>query len=58
MFNYCKSLYGNYVAAALFDGDWHSNEKDELMREYGFTEEEAEAICEELAEMERTIAEG
>lgn len=37
-------------AAALYDGGWRSTDKDQMMDEYGLAEQEAEAICERLAE--------
>ncbi len=33
------------AAAALFDGGWRENDKEELMKEYGLMESEAEEIC-------------
>lgn len=39
-------------AAALYDGGWRAEDKDELMTEYDLTEEEADEICEYLAEYE------
>lgn len=38
-----------FEVAALYDGGWRSEDKEELMSEYGFSEEEAEEICEALA---------
>ena len=43
-------------AANLFDGEWRSTDRDELMRVYDMSEEEATEICEELAEVERMKA--
>lgn len=40
------------VAAALYDGGWRSSDRDELMQEYDFTSDEADAICEQLREYE------
>lgn len=37
-------------AAALYDGGWRADDKDDLISEYGLTEEEVNAICEKLAE--------
>lgn len=45
-------------AANLYDGGWRSTDRDELMRVYDMTEEEATEICEELAEVEKMMAEG
>lgn len=39
-------------AAALFEGGWRAEDKDQLISEYQLTEEEAEQICNELKEME------
>lgn len=42
----------SYASAMLYDGGWRASDKDELMEEYGLTSEEAETICNELAELE------
>ena len=39
-------------AAALFDGGWRAEDKEQLMAEYDLTEAEATEICEWLKEME------
>lgn len=39
-------------AAALYDGGWRAEDKDEIIEEYDLTEEEAEKLCELLAEFE------
>lgn len=39
-------------AAALYDGGWRAEDRDELISEYGLTEEEVSKICEILAEFE------
>lgn len=39
-------------AAALYDGGWRAEDKEELIAEYQITEEEAAKICEILAEFE------
>ena len=36
-------------AAALYDGGWRAEDKEELMAEYELAEEEATKICEILA---------
>lgn len=46
------TMDNQYRAAALYDGGWRSGDKEELMAEYGLTEEEAEEICEELKQYE------
>jgi hypothetical protein len=40
------------AAAALYDGGWRADDRDELIAEYDLTEEEADAICEMLREYE------
>ena len=37
-------------AATLYDGGWRADEREALIGEYDLTEEEADAICEKLAE--------
>lgn len=39
-------------AAALYDGGWRSNDREELIAEYQLSEDEADAICEKLKEYE------
>lgn len=39
-------------AAALFDGGWRSEDKQELIQEYELTAEEAETLCTILASYE------
>lgn len=39
-------------AAALYDGGWRFDDKDQLVEEYGFSEEEAANVCEYLKEFE------
>ncbi len=41
-------------AAALYDGGWRAEDKSELVEEYGLTEDEANEICEILAEFENS----
>ena len=38
-------------AAVLFDGGWRAEDRDWLISEYDFTAEEADDICELLAEL-------
>lgn len=38
----------NTSAAALYDGGWRSTDAEQLMDEYDLTQDEADAICEEL----------
>jgi hypothetical protein len=39
-------------AAALYDGGWRAEDRDQLITEYDLTPEDAEAICELLKDME------
>jgi hypothetical protein len=39
-------------AAALYDGGWRSDDREELIAEYQLSEDEADAICEKLKEYE------
>lgn len=41
-----------HSAAALYDGGWRASDRDQLIAEYGLTEDEADAICAELERME------
>ena len=40
-------------AAALFDGGWRAEDRDFLISEYDLTDDEADSICEVLAEFEK-----
>jgi len=40
-------------AAALYDGGWRAEDRDELIEEYELAEEDADAICEKLKEYEQ-----
>ena len=42
-------------AAALYDGGWRSTDRDQMMSEYNLTREEADRICEVLAELEQDL---
>lgn len=37
-------------AAALYDGGWRAEDRDQLISEYDLTEDEADQLCEALAE--------
>ena len=53
---YIRSNHGmdnQYSAANLYDGGWRADDRDELIEEYGLTEDEADDICKELARIER-----
>lgn len=39
----------------LFDGGWRADDYEELKKEYGFTDEEARQVCEELALIEEAV---
>lgn len=41
-------------AAALYDGGWRAEDRNELVSEYNLTAEEADEICEMLALFEET----
>lgn len=40
-----------YSAAALLDGGWKPEDKDELMKEYDLSEDEAQELVEEMEEL-------
>ena len=44
------TMNNQYSAAALYDGGWRAEDRDQLIDEYNLTEEEADEICKELAE--------
>ena len=39
----------------LYDGGWRSDDYEELKAEYGFTDEEAKQVCEQLALIEEAV---
>lgn len=41
-------------AAALYDGGWRSEDREDLMSEYDLTEDEASEICRFLEKIEDT----
>lgn len=41
----------NYTVASLFDGGWRAEDREELKTEYGFSEDELDSICSDLADM-------
>ncbi len=49
------TINNQYSAAALYDGGWRAEDKADLISEYQLTAEEAEEICEELAELEKEV---
>ncbi len=44
----------SYASAMLYDGGWRASDRDELIIEYLLTNEEAETLCKELAELEES----
>jgi DNA-binding transcriptional regulator YiaG len=42
-------------AAALYDWGWRAEDRDRLIAEYNFTEDEADILCAELEDMEPEI---
>ena len=44
-------------AAYLYDGGWRKEDKEQLMQEYGCSIEEAEKLCEFLADFEERAKE-
>lgn len=40
------------TASNLYDGGWRASDRDELKQEHGLTDEEANAICDELSKFE------
>lgn len=40
------------AAAALYEGGWRAEDKEELMSEHELTEEEAAQLCKALADCE------
>lgn len=41
-----------FEVAALYEGGWRAEDKEELMSEYELTEEEAAQLCKALADCE------
>lgn len=46
----------DYTAVSLYDGGWRPEDKDQLMEEYGLTDEEATAICAQLVKIQEQSA--
>lgn len=46
------TMDNQYRAASLYDAGWRSEDRDDLIDEYDLTEDEADAICEELSAIE------
>ena len=47
-----KNYNNQYSGASLYDGGWRSEDKEELIREYDLTAEEADEIVAELKKIE------
>ena len=47
-----KNYNNQYSGASLYDGGWRSTDREELKREYGLTDEEADRLAGELKEIE------
>lgn len=45
-------MFVNDRSYFLYDGGWRKEDRDELIFCYGFTDEEADKVCKELAEIE------
>lgn len=39
----------------LYDGGWRAGDFEELKQEYGFTDEQAKQVCEQLALIEEAV---
>lgn len=46
-----KTIMNQYSAASLYNGGWRAEDRDQLIEEYNLTEEEADEICKELADL-------
>lgn len=42
-------------AAALYDGGWRAEDREELIAEYDLSGEDADAICDKLKEYEMEV---
>jgi len=47
-----KDIVLQTSAAYLYDGGWRKEDKEQLIAEYGLSEEDAQKICAELARFE------
>jgi len=45
------------IASSLYSGDWRAEDRDQMIDEYDLTEEQADQICEKLAEYAEKDAE-
>lgn len=48
----------NTSVAYLYDGGWRKEDKEQLIKEYEFSEDEADAIASELEKIEHDNQEG
>ena len=50
-----RKIMNDYLAsaAALYDGGWRAEDKDQIVEEYELTEEEADKLFEILEELEK-----
>ena len=46
------TMNNQYSAAALYDGGWRAEDRDQLISEYNLTADEADEICEGLKEID------
>lgn len=46
------TIDNQYTAAALYNGGWRSDDREDLMEEYGINDAEADELCKELRKME------
>ena len=48
-----RYAYDPYLSAGpLYDGGWRAEDREQLISEYGLTDEEADIICARLSEIE------
>ncbi len=45
------------IAAALYDGGWRAEDRDWMIEEYGFSEENADLICDRMLDFAEWEAE-
>lgn len=48
-----RHTYDPYLGAGpLYDGGWRAEDREQLISEYGLSEDEADIICARLSELE------
>lgn len=47
-----KRIELEQIAGAAYDGGWRTSDKEDLQKEYGFTDDELEIVMDKLAEIE------